>query len=286
MNLGSGGSGGVAAPSDTWFLSRSTTMHSSARSSMVSARWRFSIPQRKGMGAERIGTRKRGSTGMYAWLHRIGNSRLRSISQHVVRRLSWLDVTRTCLSSASAVQTVRTFSTSRHWKRWAKGRLTQAMGMFPGGLHMLMTLSSIVVWTWNEPGGGAGSSLQKFVMYRSTGRVRTDLSLSESDVTMTSPLRFSGAASPPSSPSASDSGGHILDMRWSWVRYSRNATRYGCTDSMTRHLGRYTTCTLRLLLSIAFPAASLYTSTATSIPSQTVRHVPYIFCPEPAVVTK
>ena len=55
---------------------------------------------------------------------------------------------------------------------------------------------------------------------------------------------------------------------------------------MTRHLGRYAACTLLLLPSIAFPSPSLYTSTATSIPSQTVRHVPYIFCPELAVVTK
>lgn len=36
---------------------------------------------------------------------------------------------------------------------------------------MEMTLSRIVVWTWKEPGGGAGSSEQKFVMYRSSGRV-------------------------------------------------------------------------------------------------------------------
>lgn len=33
-------------------------------------------------------------------------------------------------------------------------------------------------------------------------------------------------------------GGDILERRWSCVKYSRNATRYGCIDRMTRHLGR------------------------------------------------
>jgi hypothetical protein len=55
-----------------------------------------------------------------------------------------------------------------------------------------------VVWTWNEPGGGAGISEQKLVMYRSMGRVMAFLE------------EFSGVS---------------LERRWSWVRYSRNATR-------------------------------------------------------------
>jgi len=68
---------------------------------------------------------------------------------------------------------------------------------------MEMTLSRIVVWTWNEAGGGAGISEQKLVMYRSIGNVM-DLSV----------LLFELSVA-----------GEILDRRCSWVRYSRNAGR-------------------------------------------------------------
>jgi len=54
----------MLTPGLTMFLSRSTTMHSSARSPIASDRCRLSIPHRKGIGAESIGTRKWGSTGM------------------------------------------------------------------------------------------------------------------------------------------------------------------------------------------------------------------------------
>lgn len=36
---------------------------------------------------------------------------------------------------------------------------------------MEMSESSMVVWTWKDPGGGAGISEQKLVMYRSMGNV-------------------------------------------------------------------------------------------------------------------
>ena len=43
------------------------------------------------------------------------------------------------------------------------------MGRLCGGDQILMTESEMVVWTSNDPGGGAGTSEQKLVMYRSTG---------------------------------------------------------------------------------------------------------------------
>jgi hypothetical protein len=47
-----------------------------------------------------------------------------------------------------------------------------------------MTESSIVVWTWKDPGGGAGNSEQKLVMYLSMGSVRTCLMIFEEDLTV------------------------------------------------------------------------------------------------------
>lgn len=63
---------------------------------------------------------------------------------------------------------------------------------------MDMTESNMVVWTWKEPGGGAGNSEQKLVMYRSMGRVRTCFMILLEDGTIMETI-FPPPATPPSS---------------------------------------------------------------------------------------
>ena len=93
------------------------------------------------------------------------------ISQHIVNKLSWVDVTKICLSNARACQNLIIFGMSRHSNRYEKGSDTHGTGWLCGGDQNLITESKMVVCTSNDPGGGAGISEQKFVMYRSSGRI-------------------------------------------------------------------------------------------------------------------
>lgn len=118
-----------------------------------------------------MGIKKWGRTGMYAWDQRMGNKRERNISEAVVRMESCVDVMRTCRSRMRQCQTRMMLSMSRHSNKFPKGRETQAMGKLCGGDQMRMTESRMVVCTSKDPGGGAGISEQKLVMYRSRGKV-------------------------------------------------------------------------------------------------------------------
>ena len=105
----------------------------------------------------------------------MGNKRDRKISDACVKTDNWVDVMRTWRSNIKQCQTKMIFSISKHSKRKVKGMDTQAIGKLCGGAQILMTESSMVVWTSNEPGGGAGISAQKLTMYRSMGNVMESL---------------------------------------------------------------------------------------------------------------
>mmetsp|Transcript_25251 Transcript_25251/g.28330 ORF Transcript_25251/g.28330 Transcript_25251/m.28330 type:complete len:104 (+) Transcript_25251:2805-3116(+) len=103
------------------------------------------MQQKKGMGAERMGIRNFGKSGIYACDHLIGKSIERSISEHVVKMESCVDVNKTCRSRTRQCQTKMILSMSKQENRSENGRLTQAIGWLCGGDQIFIIESKMLV---------------------------------------------------------------------------------------------------------------------------------------------
>jgi hypothetical protein len=116
-----------------------------------------------------------GSSGMYRWLHRMGNKSEHTISEHTVKMLCWELTRRIFRSMSMALQTNSTLSTSKHSNKIWKGRAVYAMGSLAGGAQNRMVEFRIDTWTSYEPGGGAGISY-RFTTNRSMGAIMASVS--------------------------------------------------------------------------------------------------------------